>query len=263
MAAKCIRIEGDKAVGPVWAGQPHATCSAVSDPTEANAKSKKGRGTRQAENLFRVNEQKRGRLCQKRIEGPISCRAYQEIGREKIVRRKKNKTDWKDDDMKTMNEITRMFRGSRLALAAILIASVGAAASANAQYKFTGDGIAASPKLRQQINERIARSTPAVAPVPTMACAKCKDTWMAQKDNSKGLGARTLMGQTTKLVPTHLCAGCGTDWSVAGTGKGSHAVATHKCSSCGSENFACCSGKSTGNLATKGMGTSVEVAPLK
>ena len=163
-----------------------------------------------------------------------------------------------------MNEITRMFRGSRLALAAILIASVGAAASANAQSKVTGDGIAASPKVRQQINEREARLRPAVVLLPTMACPKCKDAWVAQADTDpKGLGAKTLIGQATKLVPTHLCAGCGTDWSVTGTGKGSRTVASHKCSSCGAENLACCSGKGSGVVATKGMETKPEIAPLK
>ena len=168
--------------------------------------------------------------------------------------------------MKKVNEITRMIRGSGLALAAILIAGFTAVAPANAQYRPTGDdGITASPKLRQQLDERKARTTTLVATaVPSMACPKCKDTWVTQTDtNPKGLAARTLMGQTTKRVAQHLCAGCGVDWSVAGTGKGKHAVATHKCSGCGSENLACCSTKGSSDVATKGMGQKFEVAPLK
>jgi hypothetical protein len=149
------------------------------------------------------------------------------------------------------------------ALAGLALALV--ASSAQAQYKPTGDdGITASPKVRQQLDERRARTTPVAAVVPSMACPKCKDTWVVQADkNSKGLGARTLMGKTTKLVAQHLCGGCGVDWAIAGTGKAKHAVAAHKCSGCGSENLACCSTKAAGEVATKGMGQRFEVAPLK
>lgn len=171
----------------------------------------------------------------------------------------------KDEDMKTVNEITRMVRGSGLALGTILIAAFTAVAPANAQYKPTGDdGITASPKVRAMLDERRARTTPVSATVPSMACPKCKDTWVAQADtNSKGLGARTLMGNTTKLVAQHLCGGCGVDWAIVGTGKAKHAVATHKCSSCGSENLACCSTKGSSDVATKGMGQKFQIAPVK
>ncbi len=167
--------------------------------------------------------------------------------------------------MKTVNEITRKIRGSGLAVAAILIATLAAVAPANAQYRPTGDdGITASPRLRFQLDERRARTAPAVPTQPTMACPKCKDAWGAQADtNPKGLGARTLMGQTAKLVAKHLCNGCGTDWSVAGTGKGKHSVATHKCSGCGAEDLACCSPKGSGTVATRGMEQKVQIAPLK
>lgn len=145
------------------------------------------------------------------------------------------------------------------------MASLTTVSTANAQYKPTGDdGITASPRLRFQLDERRARSTPAAVAEPTMACPKCKDTWVAQADtNPKGLGAKTLMGATTKLVAKHMCDGCGNDWSVSGTGKGKQAVAIHKCSGCGSDNLACCSRKGTGEVVTKGMDKKSEIAPLK
>jgi hypothetical protein len=158
-----------------------------------------------------------------------------------------------------------MFRGSRLALAVVLIATVAGTASANAQYKPTGDdGIAASPKVRQQLNERSARFAPVVAVQPTMACPKCKDTWIKQANTDpKGSGVRALTGKTTKLVAQHLCGGCGTDWSVAGTGKARQHVASHKCTACGAENLACCSPKGSSTVATRGMQQPIQVAPLK
>jgi hypothetical protein len=163
--------------------------------------------------------------------------------------------------MKTANELTRMFRGSGLGLAVIVVATF----TANAQYKATGgDGIAASPRLRQQLNDRAAQSTFIVAVAPAMSCPKCTDAWVAQADTSpKGSGARTLTGQTTKLVAKHLCEGCGAEWSVAGTGKGTKTVAAHKCSSCGAENLACCGAKGAGDAATKGMTQKPEIAPVK
>jgi NMD protein affecting ribosome stability and mRNA decay len=179
--------------------------------------------------------------------------------------RSTNKEQNELKDMKTANENTRMVRGSGLALVTILIAAFTAVAPASAQYKPTGDdGITASPKVRAMLDERKARTTTVSAAVPAMACPKCKDTWVAQADtDSKGLGARTLMGKTTKLVARHLCDGCGVDWAIAGTGKAKHAIATHKCSSCGSENLGCCSTKGSSDVATKGMGQRFEVAPVK
>jgi hypothetical protein len=161
--------------------------------------------------------------------------------------------------MKTANELTRMFRGSELGLAVILVVTL----PANAQYKATaGDGLAASPRLRQQISDRTAQPTFSVAVTPKMSCPKCTDAWVAQADTkAKGSGAIALTGQTTKLVAKHLCEGCGTEWSVAGSGKGVKTVATHKCGACGAESLACCGAKGTGN--TKGMVQKLDIAPLK
>jgi hypothetical protein len=204
------------------------------------------------------------RLCQKRREGPVSCAAYQEVKREKLARQN-TKTEWKNEDMKTVNEITRIVQGSGLALAAILIATFTAVLPANAQFRPTGDdGIAASPRLRAQLDERRVRATPVSATAASMACPKCKDAWVAKADiTSRGLGARSLTGQTTNRVAQHLCAGCGTDWATTGTGRAKLAVASHKCSGCGSESLACCPTKGTGAVATKGMDKKIEIAPLK
>ena len=167
--------------------------------------------------------------------------------------------------MKTVNEITRTCRGSRLALGAILIATFAAAFSADAQYTPTGDdGITASPRLRQQLNDRSARSAPVIAAMPSMSCPKCKDAWVTLTDTtSKGAGARAIVGQATTRVARHLCDGCATDWTVLGTGKGTRTVAAHKCTGCGAENLACCAPKGSTAVATKGMGEKFEVAPLK
>ena len=167
--------------------------------------------------------------------------------------------------MKTTKHITRFIRSSGLALATVLIAGLTSVSTANAQYKPTGeDGITASPKLRQQLDERRARSAPDVAPAPTMACPKCKESWVEQANTDpKGSGVRALTGKTTKLVAKHLCNGCGVDWSNAGIGKGKHAVVSHKCSGCGAEDLACCSPKGSATVATRGMGQPVQIAPLK
>jgi len=181
------------------------------------------------------------------------------------TRRLNTKSESKDEDMKAVNDVTKMVRGSALAFASALIATFITVAPANAQYRPTGDdGITASPKLRAQLDERKAGTRPLTATGPAMACPKCKDAWVAKADtNSRGLGARTLMGQTTTPVVKHLCDGCGADWSVAGTGKAKQTVASHKCTGCGAENLACCSTKGGGNVATKGMGQKLEIAPLK
>ena len=165
--------------------------------------------------------------------------------------------------MKTANYITRIVRGSALALAAVTVFLT--TLSASAQYKPTGDdGITASPKVRAQLDERRARVTPASPTTPTMACGKCKDGWVAVGDTaSKGSGARTLIGQTTRLIAKHLCDGCGAEWNVAGTGKGKQAIASHKCTACGAENLACCSGTGSGTMATKGMDQKIQIAPVK
>lgn len=138
-----------------------------------------------------------------------------------------------------------------------------------AQYKAVGDdGIAASPRLRERLDEYKRNHSPAPATVetPKMACPKCTNFTFATRDlEPKGLGARTLMagGTPMKRVTSHNCTGCGTDWKVVGHGKAKQSVATHKCTSCGSEDLACCNTTKGSTVATKGMEKEIKVAPLK
>ncbi|MBK8002065.1 MAG: hypothetical protein IPK15_26060 [Verrucomicrobia bacterium] len=137
------------------------------------------------------------------------------------------------------------------------------AGSAQAQYKPTGDdGITASPKLRQQLDEyRRNHSTNSVASeMPQMACPKCKDEVLKTKDwTARGANKPYV------TIVRHLCEGCGTEWSITGHGKAKQSVATHTCSSCGAESAACCNTTKGSTVATKGMekAKSIEVAPLK
>ena len=131
-----------------------------------------------------------------------------------------------------------------------------------AQYKPAGDdGIAASPKLRQQLDEYKRNHSPAPAPVEIakMPCPKCEDKVTTRVDYS----ARGANKPTIRVV-THQCEGCGTDWNIVGVGKAKQSVATHKCTSCGAETLACCNTSNGGSVATKGMEKKeTEIAPLK
>jgi hypothetical protein len=141
-----------------------------------------------------------------------------------------------------------------------------------AQYKPTGDdGITASPKLRERLDEYKRNNSPAPALAPAniaqMACPKCKDKVTSRIDySSRGANKPTI------TVSTHLCEGCGTDWTITGHGKAKQSVATHKCTSCGAESLACCGLTGGSVAATKGMekklspadmDRSFEVAPLR
>lgn len=137
------------------------------------------------------------------------------------------------------------------------------AGSAQAQYKAVGDdGIAASPRLRQQLDEYKRNHSPDRTPaeIPQMACAKCKGKVTSRIDYS----ARGANKPVIRVV-MHLCEGCGTDWAVVGHGKAKQSVATHKCTSCGAENLACCNTTKGSTVATKGMEKAKDfnIAPLK
>ena len=130
-----------------------------------------------------------------------------------------------------------------------------------AQYKPTGDdGITASPKARQFLDEYKRNHSPAPVPaeIAQMPCPKCQDKVTTRVDYS-ARGAN----KPTILVSTHLCDGCGTDWKITGVGKAKQSVASHKCSACGAETLACCNTGKGGEVATKGMEKHFEVAPLK
>ena len=160
--------------------------------------------------------------------------------------------------MKTYS-INRLARLTGITVAIALL--TGIAGSVQAQYRAIGDdGITASPKTRQLLDDYKRNHTPAAAPVdiPQMACPKCKDK-VAKKIDWTARGAN----KSTILVATHLCDGCGTEWNVVGHGKAKVAVAAHKCTGCGAESLACCDTSKTSTVATKGMERKFEVAPLK
>jgi hypothetical protein len=195
------------------------------------------------------------RFWQKRSEGNSEEAAYQCLKRENLAGQKSKRNG--DKDMKT---VTRIVRGSGLALA--LITAFMMTGTASGQNRPTGDGITASPRLRAQLDERRASATPVLMTTATMACAKCTDGWVTVSDSTVK-GVQVLLGQTTRRVAKHLCDGCGAEWNMAGTGKAKQVVASHKCTGCGAENPACCSGKGSGAVATKGMDQKIQIAPLK
>ena len=158
--------------------------------------------------------------------------------------------------MKTKGNNT-MARLTGITVGMALFAVIGAA---NAQFKpAVDDGIAASPKLRQQLDERSAWRNTATAPVASMSCPKCKDEYSTRTD----LTARGA-NKPTVVVARHLCGGCDTTIAVGGGhGKTKYDVVTHTCNSCGAASLACCSTTKDGNAATKGMEKKFEVAPLK
>jgi len=165
--------------------------------------------------------------------------------------------------MKTPTSLGNLTGLGTLAIA--MFAGLAIASSANAQYKPTGDdGITASPRVRQQLDELKTRP-PKLAKTAELACAKCQDKLVAVPNReSKGTGARALTGNTTQLVVKHLCPSCGTEWKVGGTGKAKTLVATHTCDECGSAKLACCSKDGAGvKVASKGMQQPVSIAPAK
>jgi hypothetical protein len=131
-----------------------------------------------------------------------------------------------------------VLRSTTLVLAAI--ASIALASLAIGQAKAANDdGIAASPKVRQMMNERKMSNATKAVPAPVMACPKCVDTWTKQV-NLQAKGAEVLTGTASKLVAKHSCKGCDTTWAVVGGGKSKQAAATHKCAAEPGNTFACC-----------------------
>jgi len=131
-------------------------------------------------------------------------------------------------------------RSPKIALAAVALAALALASTASAQYKAVGDdGIAASPKVRQMLNERKASATPAVAIVPAMACPKCADVLVTEV-NRQAKGGQVLAGTATQKVAKHTCTACETKLTVIGEGKVKHTVATHKCTAEVPNNLTCC-----------------------
>lgn len=140
--------------------------------------------------------------------------------------------------MKT-NRTPAMLQSSKLVLTGVAIATLGFISVANAQLKpAADDGITASPKVRQALNERRASVNPVAAPVSAMTCPKCAEVLTTQSKR-QAKGAEVLVGVKSTEVK-HTCAGCETQWTVVGEGKAKHSVATHKCSADVPNNKNCC-----------------------
>jgi hypothetical protein len=148
---------------------------------------------------------------------------------EKPNDRRKKRTN--DTHMKT----------SILSTIATVVAALTFTSAAYAQYKPVGDdGIAASPKVRQMLNERPASVTTTAA-APAMACPKCADVRIA-KVSPQAKGAE-IMTSTKQVTYSHACTSCETKLAVAGVGKAKHQVATHSCSMNVASNPNCCASK--------------------
>ena len=120
-----------------------------------------------------------------------------------------------------------------------LIATLTITVAGYAQSKpGNDDGIAASPKVRQMLNERKAF---APAATPAMACEKCT-TVLAARLRQQAKGAEVMTG-IKQVSFSHSCMGCETKLAVAGEGKAKHQVATHKCSLDVASVSGCCSSK--------------------
>lgn len=131
-----------------------------------------------------------------------------------------------------------------------------------AQYNPTGnDGMTASPKARQAINEYERNHTTNAVPaeIGQMSCPKCKDKVTTRLDYSQR-GSRKFIIR----VVTHLCKGCDARIMTTSLGKRSgHSEIVHTCSACGSDNLACCNLAKNDTTTTRGMEKDVGVAPLK
>src|SRR5689334_8474171 len=111
--------------------------------------------------------------------------------------------------MKTMNR-------KSLLVAGLCALTVSFATAVHAQYKPAGDdGIAASPKVRQMLNERKASTAPVATPLSSMACPKCADIRTTEV-NRQAKGAEILAGAATKTVMKHTCTDCSTKISTVG-----------------------------------------------
>lgn len=120
-----------------------------------------------------------------------------------------------------------------------------------AQLKAVGDddGIAASPKLRQHLNEiKTTKEAETLKPgdAIAMACAKCKSVMIHNVTMQKGHVKVMTVGEK------HLCPGCNSTITVVGTGKGKHDEVKHVCEKCGEDSVFCCATK-PGSGATRGM----------
>ena len=180
--------------------------------------------------------------------------------RNSVNKQKQNKK--KGKSMKT-TRINTPARLTGLVIALALFA--GVAGEVKAQYKAVGDdGIAASPRLRQMLNDRKGSAATVSPTVASMPCPKCKDVWVTSVD-SFAKPAKVMMSGFKPTVSTvkHLCAGCETSIVRKGHGKQGKDEIVHVCRDGGAESLACCTTKKGSEVVTKGMEKKFEIAPLK
>jgi hypothetical protein len=106
-----------------------------------------------------------------------------------------------------------------------------------AQFKAkSDDGIAASPKVRQMLDERKVQAevkTVKLDAATAMACDKCKSVPFRNVTTEKGHIKNLAVGEK------HVCPGCTTTIEVAGFGKGKHDVVKQVCTVIGSKTLCC------------------------
>jgi hypothetical protein len=143
-----------------------------------------------------------------------------------------------------MNKTTRKNMNIKTNLLCTITTAFAALAFATAAYggytPVGADGITASPRLRQMINERPSSvgTTKAAAAAPAMICPKCADVRTA-KVSPQAKGSEIIMG-VKQVSYRHACVGCDTKFNVVGAGKAKHLVATHNCTAKIANNLDCC-----------------------
>ena len=122
------------------------------------------------------------------------------------------------------------------------VAALTFATAAYGQYKPVGDdGVTASPRLRQTLNESHTSVAATKAAAPAMTCPKCADVRIT-KISPQAKGGEIMMG-VKQVSYSHACPSCGTSMTVVGEGKAKHQVATHKCTADTANNPPCCATK--------------------
>ena len=122
------------------------------------------------------------------------------------------------------------------------VAALTFATAAYGGYTPVGaDGITASPRLRQMLNERPASVNTAAAVAPAMTCPKCAEV-RTVKVSPQAKGSEIMMG-VKQVSYRHACVDCVTKLTVVGEGKAKHLVATHNCTAKIANNLDCCASK--------------------
>src|SRR5579863_5048170 len=123
-----------------------------------------------------------------------------------------------------------------ITLAAVALAALAFASTANVQFKAVrDDGLPKSGKCSTSAKPQ----PPLPSQSPAMACSKCADV-LTTELNRQAKGGELLAGAASKIVAKHTCTACETKLTVAGEGKAKHTVATHKCTADVPNPLTCC-----------------------